>query len=519
MTHFSNLRRTFGLATIMLSSKALCVTVGAYAVADHSICGISSIPGTIEELNKFFASPNYPHDMQKNFYWQNTRVRQVEWSKAGDYKQSTETSSGFDGADSSVLTYIASHGVTSSGVYKALAGSKSDGGCYMSSNDMELGNHNARYVILSTCQGLKIGSGYDPAASGENPSKTWKNAARGLNCIFGYSNNMADASEYGENLLAAIKDQNTPLSLAFMNASEAVSPANIPAVLCFGASADDAAFYLSTNKTFETQSRPQAASAWVFRKGSDALKLRTYFSDAVPRAIQVRGVTLNPQKIAGKFLGSHLKETKDNGITTYSSTSGNATFNPKTNVLTIRSEFALSAKSDAVPSVEEAITIAAHTLKITGLTRAGGELFQSSQSEDTLGGESGIKTVISRKISFKQVLAGLYPLGQGGSVDVTVGPGGAVMEVRASLVKIQQKSSAKTRADGFFKKMEDFETQAIQSIAAKTPKATFKVVDIRMGYDTGSFFELKSQAKAVVAVTVEASENGFARRYIEKFDL
>ena len=100
------------------ASQSLAMSVGAYAVANHSNCGAGNIPGTIAEMDKFFASPDLPADLQKNFYWKDARVRQIDWAKEGDYKASSDATTGFDGADASLLTYIASHGVTSSGIIR-----------------------------------------------------------------------------------------------------------------------------------------------------------------------------------------------------------------------------------------------------------------------------------------------------------------------------------------------------------------------------------------------------------------
>jgi hypothetical protein len=498
--------------------QAETVTVGAYAVANHSSCGAGNIPGTIQEMNRFFASPDMPADMQKNFYWKDTRVRQNEWTKDGDYRSSTEAASGFDGSDASLLTYIASHGVTSSGVYKALAGSKNAGGCYIPTTSLELGNHASRYTILSTCQGLKIGTGDYPEAAGENPSKTWKNAAKGLNCIFGYSNNMADADQYGEYLLANIKDGTTPLSKAFMDASESVSADNIPAVLCFGASEQEAADYIADNKTFESQARPHATSAWVYRMSNAASGARAVKS-SIPAALKLLPMKLNVDKISKAFVGGGATKSISGKIITHTSNTGTASYNERTGTLTIKNFLVNDIRSESVPSLEESQKIATHALKISGLLKIDSSLSLSTIAEDIQGGEKGVSKAISRKFTFKQNLAGAPSLSQQGSVDVTVGAGGAVTEIKAALVKIDPVFTPSKRPTDLATRELELETSALDYVAMKAPGANYRIVKKRIGYDAGSFMKRNQISPAVIEITVEAYQGEFKRLYVEKIAL
>lgn len=499
-------------------SKADTVTVGAYAVANHSSCGAGNIPGTIEEMNRFFASPDMPAEMQKNFYWKDARVRQNEWTKDGDYKSSSEASSGFDGADASLLTYIASHGVTSSGVYKALAGSKNAGGCYIPTSGLELGNQSSRYTILSTCQGLKIGTGDYPESAGENPSKTWKNAAKGLNCILGYSNNMADADQYGEYLLANMKEGNTSLSKAFMDASESVSVDNIPAVLCFGATEQDAADYIEENKTFESQSRPNTTSAWVYRMSNPSSNARSVKA-SIPAALKLVPMKLNVEKISKAFVGAGATKTIAGKISTYTSSTGSAAYNERTGTLTIKNFLVSDIKNESLPSRDESQEIATHALKVSGLLKADTSLSLAAISEDVQGGEKGITKVVSRKFTFKQNLAGAHSLSQQGSVDVTVGSGGTVTEIKAALVKIDPVFAPAKRPTSLATRETDFETIALDHVAMKAPGANYRVVKKKIGYDAGNFMKRHQISPAVVEVTVEAYKGEFKRLFVEKIAL
>jgi hypothetical protein len=500
-------------------ANAGTVSIGAYAVGNHSSCGASNIPGTIIELDKFFASKDYPVDFEKNFYWKDSLVKQSQWIKDGDFVQSSETNTGFDGADSSLLTYIASHGVTSGGVYKALAGSRNNGGCYIPTTSLELGNNSSRYVILSTCQGLKIGSGDYPNSSGENPSRTWKNAAKGLNCIFGYSNNMADDDGYGEYLLENIKDGSNTLSKAFMDASESVYADNIPAVLCFGSDEQDASNYIQTNKAFESDSRPDNASSWVYRLVTPTTK-SIKIAPEIPSVIRLRPKQFNVDKVAKTFLGSaNLKrKVTNNGVTLWGA-SGRTTYDQVNGTLTVQNRLLDSAKNDDVPTLVEAEKIARHILAVSGLQKIAGKTTLSATVEEVLGGIKGRQRVLARKFTYKQVLAGASTLSQQGAVDITVGPAGVVTEIKAALVELDPSTKTLSRSTDIDTRFDDIELLAIKNVAKRAPGANYRVIKHRIGYDAGNYHHLKHLAPAVIEVVVEAGIGEFRRNYIEKINL
>jgi hypothetical protein len=526
ITQFNAAKNT-SLLTILIiagtSASSLpslgAVSIGAYAVGNHSSCGASNIPGTIVELDKFFDSKDYPVEFEKNFYWKDAQVKQADWIKNGDFQSSSTTNNGYDGADASLLTYIASHGVTSSGVYKALAGSKNFGGCYIPTTSLELGNNASRYTILSTCQGLKIGSGDYPNSSGENPSRTWKNAAKGLNCIFGYSNNMADDDGYGEYFLANIKDGSNSLSKAFMDASESVYSDNIPAVLCFGADEQDAANYIQNNKIFEADSRSNAASSWVYRMVTPTTSSKQSASE-IPALLRLRTKQFNMDKIARLFLGQGVlkKKTNNHRVTLWGS-SGRATYDQINGTFVIQNRLIDTVKSEDVPDLTEAEKIARHVLNISGIQKLAGTTVLASTSEEVLGGIKGISRVLARKFTYKQELAGATALSQQGSVDITVGPGGIVTEIKSALLEIDPSSKTLQRPTNINAQFDDLELKAIQNVAKRAPGANYRVIKHRIGYDAGNYHQLKSLAPAVIEITVEAGLGEYRRNYIEKINL
>jgi hypothetical protein len=507
---------------LMLGQMANSATIGAYAVGDHSRCSAGGIPGTIRELNKFFAHPDLPLVGQKNFYWTDTRVHQTNWTAIRDNFSSTETSTGLDGADSSLLTYIASHGVTTNGKYSAYMGSQQNGGCKIPSTAMELGNHSSKYVILSTCQGLKIGNGDYPQSPGENPSVTWKNPAKGLNCILGYSNNMADEDSYGVYLLDSLKEGTSTLAEAFMSASEAVSPYNIPAVLCFGKDQADAEEFIRTNKNFSDTTRSFEASAYVYR---ETKKTDGHLKDSrenFPATITLEPVKFDVQKAGQAFIGSKFSTVtqKSKGVTLYSSDNGLAQFNAKTNVLTIKNNINTSElKSTPVPELDESIQIASNALNSSGIKSAVGDLRLDYSSEDVIGGKDGAGRILTRKLVFKQKIAGFHTLGQAGSVELTIGAGGVINNVKTSLFRSKSASKRLVNAPVVSASSAQYEETALERVAKKVPGGTYEVTSVNFGYDAGNFFEVNPDAPAVAEVIVEVTHGEVARRYIEKISL
>jgi hypothetical protein len=495
-----------GLLLIGQVARSEAVSIGAYAVGNHSKCGVSSIPGTIRELDKLFAHTSLSDIGSKNFYWKEDRVRQSDWAKATDYRQSSEAVSGYDGADSSLISYIASHGITSGGVYKALAGSKEHGGCYISTADLELGNQESRYTILSTCQGLKIGTGTNPTASGENPTRTWKAAANGLNCILGYSNNMADADGYGIYLIDKLKQGNVTLAEAFMSASEAVSKGNIPAVMCYGETEDDAAKFIAESKTFVRQSRSHAAASFVYRKSSSFSPQDKSLSTPEIASSQV---VLKPRSIASLISEKGLQESS----LVYSE--------PKTGYFSIAfqgSHSGFNSYKGQTIAVEDAIRVAQEALHQYQFA-ANDELVISDVSEDVLGGADGIKATLSRKISFKQQIQGLTTQGQAGSIDVTIGAGGDVNRIEGLLVDTISVSKVDRNIALSQLDLTSLYQKAMAEVAAEIPNGEYKIVSERVGYDAGNFFELKQTSNLVLTLEIEATQNGVGRRYIKHMQL
>ena len=504
-----------------LGSSAEAQTINGYAVGNFRSCGASNLPGTIAELDKFFASSHFPAEMKKNFQWNDARVRASEWSSAHDVFASTETSTGFDGVDSGLISYIASHGVTSAAKYTALSGGEG-GVCYIRTPDMSVGDQQARYLILSTCQGLKIGTGDDPLRAGENPQVTWANANQGLNCIFGYSNNMVDADQYGSYLLEALATSDDTLAEAFFRAAKRVSYANIPAALCFGADDTSARQNLETARRFTSDSYGKGGSAWAFdhsRRLDDAFVLPdSAKSKVIPREIRTAPRRMSIVKLAARLVGKSARQTElKGGLKIFRDRSTTATYDPKNGFLTWR-------KGDVALN---------HILKLsdTAAIRAAKEFlvtrsivadsvgdFQATYVTERGAQVNGKAEVVAKTVIFHQRVRGLLVLATAGSIEVTVGEGGQVIAMTASLIdatlpRVNEWLDVSTLS------LTSHKDVALRRVLQRVPGANVSVIESRVGYDVGDYAAMHQRSRVVVEVLVEADQGGFSRRFVEKVAL
>lgn len=503
------------------SSLASAQYINAYAVSDHRPCGSSNLPATIVELDKFFASPYFPQDAQQNIYYKNAAVNSSHWLAANDLFESAKAASGFDGSDAPLISYIASHGVTSNARYTASAGGGANG-CDIRSSNMAAGDNNARYFILSTCQGLKIGTGSNPNSSGENPSITWRDANKGLNCIFGYSNNMIDGSNYGAYFLENLATTDETLAQAFMRASRRISSGNISAVLCFGA--DDAAAreHLETTKRFTSGRIGRGGSAWTYSRSKrvEGIHEIRALSDkqGVPRVVSAKIPTLSAEMVASSFLGQNVQDqTESSNLKVFRSSVGIATVNSEQGFFSFVKNGARVAKKMEIAD-EAAVRIAGAYLANKGfLGRRANELVASNVVDRYVGNESGSE-LVEKIVVMSQTVEGIAVLGSAGSIEVAVGGDGDVRSVTGSLVEMEPRRIAEW-VDTKDIDVSMAEKQALTAVAEKVPGAKLSLIQTLVGFDTGDYADRAKDVRLVAEITVEAAEGKYARRYIERVGL
>jgi hypothetical protein len=495
------------------ATVAQAAYINGYAVGNHRSCGANNLPGTISELQKFFASRNLPADATKNFLWTDRAVKLADWASATDYHESQSTASGYDGVDSGLIAYIASHGATSGGRYLALAGGAD--GCEIRNGNMGLGDQDARYLVLSTCQGLKIGTGDDPRRAGEDPTRTWRSGSSGLNCILGYSNNMVDADEYGEYLLTNLASGNMTVADAFFRASRDISYSNIPAVLCYGPDEATARSNIETLRTFTEERFGTGASAYAYQQ---ARRLDSAFlapREKVLRTLAVSRRTPSLKHVSRALLGASVDVGTDGALTTHRAERGTVAYDAATNQLSW-SAAQIAPSAPLAMKDAQAVQLAHEFLAPLGLVADADADLVPTYVIDRGSSFDGHAAVVGKTVVFHQRVQGLTPLSTTGSVEVAIGSDGAVVGLQARLV-----NAAAPRIpewiDAVGVNTSRHRDAAVARLHARMPRANLTVLDARVGYDVAS--ANAQRANAVVEVLVEAEEGGFARRYVEKVGL
>lgn len=486
----------FGLA--VLSSTAHAYDIGAYAVSKHKSCGASNLPGTTAEMKKFFGSSDFPKDARKNFLWIDAEVHQDEWAAAGDHRASAATANKFNGVDASEISYIASHGVTSQGVYTALMGTSRFGGCSAKSKDMLLGDSKTRYLILSTCQGLKIGSGDGPTRPGENPSNTWAKSAAGLQCVLGYSNNMADTDSYGANFLKIMATQAETISGAFFKASRAASYANIPAMLCFGDSVEDAKAKITSDKSWRSEASSNAASAWVYERSRQIVAAQTYSNDAAPSRLAIHDREF-PTAAMNKLQGRAAKLFRSEG-----------------SIIRFSQDLKPAAFVQGELSDEQAIRIATAFISQNNLALTT-DVLQPTYIIDAVAGDAGgAKKPFRKTVVFHQNVHQLTPLQQNGSIEIAVE---ASQEVSAFTWALRDFApAALTKKVGSHAQVvETAKAAALRAWTRQHPGAKIVWESTHLGYDAGSWNSTKDSADLVAQSWASISEGGYTRRYVHTY--
>ena len=516
-------RFAFVLLFSLNSTPSVAQYINAYAVATHRSCNASNIPATVVELDKFFASPYFPQDAQRNVYYKNAAVKIADWHTTGDLVESTTSPSGYDGADAPLISYIASHGVTSRAKYTGLGGGGA-AGCDINSNSMSIGDGNARYLVLSTCQGLKIGNGDNPAVPGENPSVTWRGGNKGLNCIFGYSNNMLDASDYGIFFLENLATTDETLAQSFIKASRRVSESNIPAVLCFGA--DDAAAreYLNTTKRFTSEKVGNGGSAWTYSLSKRVEGLYEYDAvakqSAIPRTITAHSARLSAQKIAASFLGSKMQDQSlSENLKIYRSSAGTLTFNNENDYFSfVKHKAADQVATEMKIDDNAAVRIAETFVNNRGFMAEFSKSFKPSYVVDRFVGSETERQLVEKTVVFTQSMSGIGMLGNAGTVDVVVDANGEVTAANGTLLTLSKMRVAEM-LDVKDINILSAEQAALKAVQKKMPNAKLSLISSLIGYDSGDYSDANGNVHVVAEILIEATEGEFARRHVERIAL
>jgi hypothetical protein len=199
---------------------------GAFSL--EKFASASSLSNTHEDAQGFFQylEKFYP----RNFWYKDENVR--IWAYEEEYDNWQDTY----GMDAVLAPYHSGHGgMGTDGRFHAPLGADWGGkGTTVWSDQMKLGNEQARYVFWSTCLSLCV-------TGGQNPIRTWSTQPNpGFRMIFGYDTTSVDDPDYGKKFWEKWNSNNRSLSAAFLDASWDISSNQRPSVAACGATEAEA---------------------------------------------------------------------------------------------------------------------------------------------------------------------------------------------------------------------------------------------------------------------------------------
>ncbi|MET7397887.1 DUF6345 domain-containing protein [Dactylosporangium sp. NPDC005572] len=236
--------------------------------------------GTAQDMYFFTSIEDFPpntgdlgltHDDVQGFY---DYIRQFStpnaWYRDGSvgqwiYEETYDNYLDDYGFDAARVVYHSGHGsMDGNGVFWLPVGNDWGGDTWTSSNDMRLGNEQARYAFWSTCLSLRVKDGH-------TPFRTWSTANLGLRMIFGYETTSVDSGDYGKFFFEEWNSGKS-FSTAFLDASWRISTAQEPSVAACGATQAEATDRLFNERVFNGD---RADTAWWWWRWYNAARART----------------------------------------------------------------------------------------------------------------------------------------------------------------------------------------------------------------------------------------------------
>ena len=230
--------------------RAIEEWLGGWYIVDHSSCGNANLSATHGDTWGFINGR--AAWQKKNFVYGNADVWADDFKSGSDHYAANNLPAGFDGVDSVVIGYIASHGVTSGSTFTMSAGGTGHGGCTVKSTQMSFGQNDLRYMFFSTCQSVR----------NVNPGAVWFRTAKGIRAIFGYHTNIVDSDAYGKYFFENWKKTGAKTTDSFLDASWRVSHDQSPVAAWFGPNTAAAEGFRDNEEYFQLDAVSGNSIAW-----------------------------------------------------------------------------------------------------------------------------------------------------------------------------------------------------------------------------------------------------------------
>lgn len=477
--------------------------MNTFGVGDHQACGNNNLSGVVPEVEKLIRSTHLPVQS----IWFNRDVNAGVLRRESDQIPGY-SSSGYLGAESGTVAYFSTHGGTSNGVYSLSV--NHDGVCRVSSREMFLGDGDLRYLFLSTCQSVKIGNGMDPRVAGENPFTTWSPSVNGLACVLGYSSNESDSDRYGQYFNEIWRGGQSPIVSSFLNASERVTRSQVPAVICFGRTVEEAKSTMELASIFDHMPRSSANASWVWR---DPVKSRVSFdappetSLSLPVVLEITRDKVDLARWKRAFPEAEFvaKGGRRRG--------GSATLSLTSRGIVYENIEARRVFEPVTYDDNDAISIATSVLAERGLS-----LPEARSVGGTVVHESGADTsdptphVLRKIVIFKQLIAGLSALGAEGETRVELNARGGVVSIAQDRLRVRGTSIKRAVSSDRFVDLARAAHEAAYAEARRLwPKSTIVEVDSERGYRVD---ESGTSASLVVSTVLETTDGPAQKRHV-----
>jgi hypothetical protein len=491
--------------------------LGGYYVVDHSACGNANLPATYGDTWGFI---NGCAAWQKrNFVYENGDVWANDFKAGSDHYAASNLPAGFDGVDSVVIGYIASHGVTSGSTFIMSAGGTGHGGCTVKSTQMSFGQDELRYMFFSTCQSVR----------NDDPGAVWFGPANGIRAVFGYHTNIVDSDAYGKYFFENWKKSGAKTTDSFLDASWRVAHDQVPVAAWFGPNQPVAEGFRDNEEFFQLDSISANSIAWSWydaRTLDRQLDLSTVplmtlgfgapgnpgdAADLIARLGSGQSVEIDERTVSGDNV---CHRTRDGSTLIFNTRSGSID-------LTFPSFSAPSVvgftDDDAVAAATEYLRRRSEALRALQVDLADADiaLIPSAVRRSMVAGsdQDGNATQPRAKhvtVVFRQTVDDIATIGTGGVVEVTLNGDREVCRVRSVLREV----TSVARQDGTVdvaSLQARAEELALADILSQPNVDECRVVKTEFGFFSADESITQSVAEASVRVLVEMQTGPFAR--------
>jgi hypothetical protein len=496
--------------------------LGGYYVVDHSPCGVANLPNTLGDT---WGWMNNRADWEKqNFVFADGDVWASDFQSASDHYPANYVPAGFDGVESVVVGFIASHGVTSGNVFTLSAGGTAHGGCTVTSSDMSLGENELRYMFFSTCQSLKNG----------NPGNVWFGPARGIRAIFGYDPNIVDSADYGRYFFENWKKAGAKTTYSFLDASWRVSHDQSPVAAWFGPDLATAESLRENEEFFQLGPISNDWIAWRFyarrsltadirlsrvklmtlkytqpRAPEDATKL---VAALVPRR---QDVTIETTTVSGDNV---CHRTLDGSVMVYNTRSGSIDLTLPTfassGAVTFTDDDAVAAATDYLRRTQDALRALQVSLPNMSLDLIASDVRHNVAASADRAGKNTEQKLTHITVVFRQTINGIPTIGTGGVLEVTLNSDKEVCRVRSVLREIAAVTDEEATLD-VAALQQQAEERALSEVRAEPYVKECKIIKSEFGFFSADESVAQTTTEPSFRVLVEMQTGPFAR-IIEK---